>query len=85
VGEEGEAQKDSYDTKPRTYELTARLSTAEKSALETLQEAHSWQPLLEDSILLDYVWIESVGARYTSEECYEAPWLTTIGLVSSHN
>lgn len=79
----GTAIKDSVITKPKRITLTLRLTSTEEIALETLQAQHEWQPLNDDSTLIDYVWMESIRPRWKAIEHFDRPWLTDLGLIAS--
>lgn len=72
-------------TKPRMIELVARLTRVQKTSLKLLQAEHLWQPLTDDAVLVDYVWIETVRPRFRAVEDHSRPWLTSIGLIASTN
>jgi len=69
---------------PRTFNLTTRLTSSQKTNLMYLQREHIWQPLTDDGVTINQVWIESVKARWAIVEDKRRPWLTEIGLVASN-
>lgn len=79
-------ETDASSTRSRKIKLTCRLSLPQKVSLYALQAEHGWQPLTDDGVLIDYVWLERSRLRFMESRNWEVhePWMAEISCVASN-
>ena len=79
-------ETDASVTQSRRIKLICRLSLIQKNTLYALQAEHAWQPLTDDAVLIEYVWLEKSKPRYRHSRNWDITedWLTEIICVASN-